>query len=149
MPVRTDRDKAEKGGDESDRSAPHKEAPVNAKVDCDEEVLACSAREAWIRELKGEVQITAEVFEQKRSNVQNTWFLTRREQSHEDKNLIEQSVAGKDRKMKSSKEEDTDIKRSEEDVRGYKITEEEDRDYKSTEVQQKRIIKFIVQRERG
>ena len=79
--------------------------------------------------------------------MQNTWEETRRE--HEDKNLIEQIVAGKDRNMKSSKEEDMEIKRSEEDDRGFKITEEEDRDYKSTKVQQKRIIKFIFQRERG
>ena len=33
--VTTDSDKAEKGGDESDRSAPHKEAAVNAHDDCD------------------------------------------------------------------------------------------------------------------
>ena len=58
IPVRTDRDKVEKGGDESDRSAPHKEAAVNAQVDCDEEVHACSAREAWIREVQGVVQIS-------------------------------------------------------------------------------------------
>ena len=139
MPVRTDRDKAEKGGDESDRSAPHKEMPVNAQVDCDEEVPACSAREAWIRGLKGEVQITTEVFEQEGSNVQNTGKETRREQSPEDKCLIEQSVAGKDREMKSSKEEDTDIKRSEEDDRGYKSTEEEDRAMPNSEKEENKV----------
>jgi hypothetical protein len=84
-------------------------------------------REAWIRGLKGEVQITAEVFEQEGSNVQNTGEETRREQSHEDNNTIEHSAAGKDREIKSSKKKDTDIKRSEEDDRGYKSTEEEDR----------------------
>ena len=51
--------------------------------------------------------------------MQNTGEETRRE--HEDKNLIEQSVSGKDREMKSSKEEDTDIKRSKEDDRVIRL----------------------------
>ena len=72
MPMRTDSDKAEKGRDESEMSAPHKEASVNAQVDCDEEVPAYSARDAWIREVHGEVQITVEGFEHEGSNVQNT-----------------------------------------------------------------------------
>ena len=59
--------------------------------------------------------------------MQNTGEETRREQSHEDNNTIEQSAAGKDREIKSSEKKDTDIKRSEEGDRGYKSTEEEDR----------------------
>ena len=118
--MRTDSDKADKGGDESKRSAPHKETAVSAQLDCDEEVEACSEREAGIRKVQGEVQISAEKCEQEGSRaVQNTG--DRGEQSHEDKDQIVQRYAGKYIEVENSEKDEKDIKRSEKNARDIRV----------------------------